>query len=147
MRQAPKAASESVDLESFCQHAMLEIRQCLPFFVGLVGNTCDVIPLRIAPAVGVYFPWMRHYTNPHIPSDNDRKKMVSASLAANALLLVTRRRVCFVYVKTTALRLGAIRWCVRRVLCSPAASTVGGRRWDSLSPLLVVCEQSSNGVR
>ena len=58
-----------VDLPQVARQALLEIKECQPFVMGIMSRGYDWVPIALPPCVSTMFPWTRHYKNPHVLSD------------------------------------------------------------------------------
>jgi hypothetical protein len=61
--------SRELDLVDLSRQSLLEIEECRPFITGVIGQSYGWIPTSLPLWLGLPFPWLHSFQNPHIPND------------------------------------------------------------------------------
>ena len=62
-------STRELDLAELVRMSLLEIEECRPFVVGLLGQSYGWIPSSLPLWYGLLYPWLRSYQNNSIPND------------------------------------------------------------------------------
>lgn len=70
--------------------SLLEIEECRPFVIAMMSQAYGWIPTHLPLWLGVMFPWLKSFQNPHIPNDRGQElvRLLPCDLSSRSFTVI-----------------------------------------------------------